>query len=83
MIDALPQVNQQNCNSANWCIPTLVNLCVCGQDGALLQTVIGTGSCVSLCWYADHGLAACFSRSKVLGQSSVQTLTYCQYLLSD
>ncbi|CAH1796720.1 unnamed protein product [Owenia fusiformis] len=34
------------------------------QESALLQTVTGDGGVQSLCWYGDHGLAACYSRSK-------------------
>ena len=33
-------------------------------DGSLLQTYIGNGCVRSTCWYADHGLAACFNRTK-------------------
>ena len=33
-------------------------------DGSLLQTYIGNGSVRSTCWYADHGLATCFNRTK-------------------
>ena len=33
-------------------------------DGSLLQTYIGNGSVRSTCWYADHGLAVCFNRTK-------------------
>lgn len=33
-------------------------------DGSLMQVHIGSGKVHSLCWFADHGLAICFNRSK-------------------
>ena len=36
------------------------------QDGSLLQTYIGNGCVRNMCWFADHGLAACFNRTKVI-----------------
>nr|XP_022329995.1 probable E3 ubiquitin-protein ligase HERC1 isoform X2 [Crassostrea virginica] len=34
------------------------------SDGTLLQTHMENGMVSDLCWYAEHGLAACFSKSK-------------------
>lgn len=33
-------------------------------DGTVLQTHMENGMVNDLCWYAEHGLAACFSKSK-------------------
>ena len=44
------------------------------QDGSLLQVYIGTGVVRSLCWYADHGLAACCNRSKVTSVLETEVL---------
>lgn len=35
------------------------------QDGTLANTYVGSGGVQDVCWLSDHGLAVCFSRSKV------------------
>ncbi|KAJ8304108.1 hypothetical protein KUTeg_017691 [Tegillarca granosa] len=35
-----------------------------GKDGSLLQTHIENGSVTDLIWFADHGISACYNRTK-------------------
>lgn len=50
-----------------YCYPYLLILWI--QDGTVLQTHMENGMVNDLCWYAEHGLAACFSKSKVSAAS--------------